>query len=157
MRLLNWLLLVGISGCSLPGPGLRGATPRPEPGPTVDVSSEVSPLLAEASVALAAEQWADAIRSLSDAHAIAEEPQRNDIAFFLGYALYRQGQALAGGSGESNVPVSEQALRCFERARVMLGQTDHPLRDQVLRAIDRFLAGHRERMALTGMPGDEGR
>lgn len=97
-------------------------------------------LYREGANALQANRFDDAARLLEQASGYADTALRTQIAFFRGYALFQQGNQIARANGAGAVGPARQALDLFQRARPLVESSENAQKQQVLDAIDQYIA-----------------
>lgn len=97
-------------------------------------------LLALGSESLNANNFDDAATVLQAANEYAEGQQRNQIRFFWGYALYKQGEAIARNNTQGAVQPAQRALEIFRRVPTLIQGTGHNDAPAVLAATEQFIA-----------------
>lgn len=97
-------------------------------------------LYREGANALQANRFDDAVRMLEQASQYAGSELRADISFFQGYALFQQGNQIARANGSGAVAPARQALDLFQRARPLVVAGRNAQKQQVLEAIDAYIA-----------------
>jgi tetratricopeptide (TPR) repeat protein len=85
------------------------------------------------------ENWADAAATLSSAHNYATGSLRNDISFFWGFAIYKQGETIARGNTQGAAGPARQALEFFQRALPLLEASGHAQSGQVINGARQYI------------------
>jgi tetratricopeptide (TPR) repeat protein len=96
-------------------------------------------LLSMASPALQNNRFSEAASLLEIAQNYAAGNTRNQVNFFLGYSLYRQGEATAKANTQGTAADAERALGFFRRALPLLQATNHSNAPQVLQAAQQYI------------------
>ncbi|MQA92425.1 MAG: tetratricopeptide repeat protein [Gemmatimonas sp.] len=89
--------------------------------------------------AIEAENFAEAASVLEPAHNYAAADGRSDIAFYWGYALYKQGEAIARANTQGNAEQAERALEFFRDAIPRLESSNHGQAAQVLDGAQQYI------------------
>jgi tetratricopeptide (TPR) repeat protein len=82
--------------------------------------------------AIQASNWPDAATTLQTAHEFASGTLRSDIAFYWGYAVYKQGEAIARANGQGDAGQARRALEFFQTAVPILQGSQHAQAAEVL-------------------------
>jgi hypothetical protein len=130
-------VVVGCSQAQMPPPAPTHVTAHHVQAPDSAVAQS---LMVQGGASMRAERWAEAERRFASAYERAVESQRGEAAFFRGLALYRQGEAIARLNPMGEKEAARRARQHFEDARVALQHAEHPMREQVLKAIEQYLA-----------------
>lgn len=89
---------------------------------------------------LRAERWSDATGLLELALDYANGDNRSDIAYFLGFSLFRQAETIARPLFDNpDAGQAQRALDLFNRSVQTLGQTTNPQRQQLIDASQQFM------------------
>lgn len=89
--------------------------------------------------ALNASNYSEAESLLSIAREYASGQQQRDASFFLGFAIYRQGEAIARANTQGNPANAERALGFFRRVTQFVQGSGHASEAQVLGATQQFI------------------
>ncbi len=90
--------------------------------------------------ALERNAFGEAAELLSMAHDYAEGEQRSNISFYWGYALYKQGEAIAKANTQGNVGDARRALALFQRALPLVSASNNADAAQVADAARQYIA-----------------
>jgi tetratricopeptide (TPR) repeat protein len=85
------------------------------------------------------ERWADAESLLQTAANYAGPDIRNDIAFFRGLALFRQGEQIARANSQGRPDAARRALQFFQQAIPHFQGTNHQQAGQLLAATRQYI------------------
>lgn len=84
-------------------------------------------------------EYGRAANAFEQAYETIAPSQRGRLAFWWGYSLYRQAEALARSNVDGDPETHEQARRLFEEAVNILALSEHPERDNIINAIEQYL------------------
>lgn len=138
LPLLLWAVFA-VVGCSQAQPRVQASTPVTPQHVQAPDSAIAQSLIAQGGAALRAERWAEAERYFASAYEGAAESQRGEAAYLWGFALFRQGEAIARSNPMGEEEAERRARQYFEEARAVLRRAEHPLLEHVLKAIGQFL------------------
>ncbi len=96
-------------------------------------------VFAMASGPLQAGNYAEAERLLDVARGYASGALRNQISFFQGFSIYRQGEAIARANTQGNVQQAQRAIEMFRRAIPLVEGSGHAQAGQVADAARQYI------------------
>ena len=86
-----------------------------------------------------AERWDDAAAALSAAHEYASGSLRNDVSFYWGFSVYKQGETIARANTQGNVQQARRALEFFQQAVPLLEASSHAQAGAVLSGARQYI------------------
>ena len=86
-----------------------------------------------------AERWDDAAATFSAAHDYASGDLRNNISFYWGFSIYKQGETIARANTQGNVQPAQRALEFFQRAVPLLEASSHAQSATVLTGARQYI------------------
>lgn len=96
-------------------------------------------MLGLGSQAINANNFDEAVSTLSLAHEYAEGQQRNQISFFWGYSLYKQAEAIARANTQGDAGQARRALEIFQRVTPLVQGSGHNDAAAVLQATQQYV------------------
>jgi hypothetical protein len=101
--------------------------------------------------AVSDERWIEAEALFQSAYDAAAGAARDTIAFWQGFAAYKQGETIARSNTAGRVEVAGAAHDHFVRALLFIQESAHPQRRAVENAIGRYIENQRRIMEV-GVP-----
>jgi tetratricopeptide (TPR) repeat protein len=86
------------------------------------------------------EDFAEAVTVLEPAYQYAAADRRSDISFFWGYALYKQGEAIARANQQGNAQQAQRALEYFRASLPRLEASSHAQASTVINGAQQYIA-----------------
>lgn len=86
-----------------------------------------------------AERWADAVALLTPAQEYAGANLRSDVAFYRGFAIYKQGETIARANQNGDAEPAGRALTFFRQALPVLEQSRHAQAPQVIESARQYI------------------
>jgi tetratricopeptide (TPR) repeat protein len=96
-------------------------------------------LFSMAGESIKANNFSEAAGLLESAHGYAAGSLRNEVSFFWGYSLYKQGEDIAKANTQGNVQRAQQALRFFQQALPLVRGSNHASAAQVAGAAQQYI------------------